>query len=348
MSTTNLPVYTGVWTNWTHGAVYGLTLTLNNRTGPIFVAFLAMYVQVVGSHFWQLLAFIIFRVRFKNPTDGLHLQHEAILRNAGSGVNALMQIFRTGWAWRGRTRNPLLRSSSYGLPALFSVLAFATAGFFSSWVTKTTSEVLVAASSQCGAFTLNNNYGFEKNTTSLSEGEVNVLLSLSAAYQNVLFTQSATYTAPCTPSNSCTTLAGQRMPKWSFNITEECPFADGICANQSIIMDSGVLDSLLDYGINTREEDRVGQRVVLKCAPLKTKGYTSGWIKASDQLSTSAQSYLKLEADSSIILFFYGASNLTLNDNPVNFTYLYAADTIAFWNRSTWGGGLENSAFFLE
>ena len=343
MSTADLQVYTGVWTNWTHGAVYGLTLTLTKRTGPIFVASLAMYVQVVGSHFWQLLSFIIFRMRFRDPTDGLHLQHEAILRNTSSGVTALMQIMATGWAWRGRAQHSMHRSFSYSLPALFSVLAFATAGFFSSWVTQTTPEVLLVASPLCGGFELANHFGFSRNTTPMSDLDVNIATLLYVPFQNSLVTQSSTNTQGCTTSGPCITPAGQRMPKWSFNITQDCPFSDDICANQSITMDSGLLDSLLDFGINTKREDRVGARVVTKCAPLKTEGYTSGWINASDQLSVHDRALLNLEADSPIILFFYGS----INDSMTNFTYLYTPDAIAAWNQSIWSGGFSEAPGFL-
>ena len=113
-------------------------------------------------------------------------------------------------------------------------------------------------------------------------------------------------------------------------------------------MDSGVLDSLLDFGINSKREDRVGERVVLKCAPLKTEGYTSGWINASDRLSDSDRSILRLQADSQIILFSYGAyfgQLSSANDN--DFTYLYTPDAVASWNRSTWGGTIEDPGFLL-
>ena len=195
MATTDLPVHTGVWTNWTHGAVYGLTLTLTNRTGLLFVAFLAMYVQVVGSHFWQLLAFIIFRMRLKDPTDGLHLQHEAILRNADSGVTALMQIMATGWAWRGRAQHSMRRSFSYGTAG-----AVHRPSLCDSWISSRrgsqaqTPEVLVAASPLCGDFELKNSFGFTRNTTGpMSEADVGIATLLSSSFYNSLITQSSTY-----------------------------------------------------------------------------------------------------------------------------------------------------------
>jgi hypothetical protein len=39
-------IYTGVWTNWSKGAVVGSTITLSNRNGAVLIAALAIFIQV--------------------------------------------------------------------------------------------------------------------------------------------------------------------------------------------------------------------------------------------------------------------------------------------------------------
>jgi hypothetical protein len=52
-------IYLGVWTNWRHGAVGGLTITLTRRDGGLLTAFLALFVGVVGTCFWRLSCFVL-------------------------------------------------------------------------------------------------------------------------------------------------------------------------------------------------------------------------------------------------------------------------------------------------
>jgi hypothetical protein len=40
----DIPVYLGVWTNWSRGQVMGSTLTLDRRNGSLLIAFLAFFV----------------------------------------------------------------------------------------------------------------------------------------------------------------------------------------------------------------------------------------------------------------------------------------------------------------
>jgi hypothetical protein len=38
-------VYLGIWTNWSHGSVAGLTLTTTLQNGGLLIAFLALFVS---------------------------------------------------------------------------------------------------------------------------------------------------------------------------------------------------------------------------------------------------------------------------------------------------------------
>jgi hypothetical protein len=56
----------------------------------------------------------------------------------------------------------------------------------------------------------------------------------------------------------------------------ECPFKDGICyRNNTYQMDTGLIDSHHDLGINTPQEERLKYRMVTTCSVLKDEGYIS-------------------------------------------------------------------------
>lgn len=48
-STTNYEVHLGFWTNWSHGQIQGATVTLTRRNGGFLIAFLAIFIGMVGK-----------------------------------------------------------------------------------------------------------------------------------------------------------------------------------------------------------------------------------------------------------------------------------------------------------
>lgn len=48
---TQIPVFTGIWTNWSHGKVYGATITLSKRDSNLLVAVIALFVAFAGEGF---------------------------------------------------------------------------------------------------------------------------------------------------------------------------------------------------------------------------------------------------------------------------------------------------------
>ena len=68
------------------------------------------------------------------------------------------------------------------------------------------------------------------------------------------------------------------------------------------------MDSLLHFGINTKEEDRSSYRMVTDCAPITTQGFQSGWLSASDPNDTS--STISVGPSVRYLLFYYGPSTL--------------------------------------
>lgn len=66
-----------------------------------------------------------------------------------------------------------------------------------------------------------------------------------------------------------------KLPTATVNYDAGCPFQDSICRsnNSNILLDSGYLDSRDHFGLNTPDNQRILQRQVVSCAPLKTEGY---------------------------------------------------------------------------
>lgn len=52
-------IYTGIWINWSKGPILGATLTTTSKDGFLLASFLALFVRMVGSHFWSVLCFVI-------------------------------------------------------------------------------------------------------------------------------------------------------------------------------------------------------------------------------------------------------------------------------------------------
>jgi len=63
MPITSADIYTGFWTNWSSGSVLGATVTVPSNTGTVVTAVVAIYVQLVAGHIWNLMAYVIHRIR---------------------------------------------------------------------------------------------------------------------------------------------------------------------------------------------------------------------------------------------------------------------------------------------
>jgi hypothetical protein len=48
-TTNNYDVKLGFWTNWSHGKVQGATVTMTRQHGGFLIAFLAIFIGMVGK-----------------------------------------------------------------------------------------------------------------------------------------------------------------------------------------------------------------------------------------------------------------------------------------------------------
>lgn len=111
-TSTKESVYTGLSTDWTHGHVQGLTLTVLNSHSGILNAFLAIFVSIAGGHCWDIFCYIIFHMRSTVDTqDGLYHQQQALLRNDLSDNQATWQVSAIAWEWRGKAKRRRVSST---------------------------------------------------------------------------------------------------------------------------------------------------------------------------------------------------------------------------------------------
>jgi hypothetical protein len=262
--------YTGIWINWSHGRAQGTTLTLTQQHGGLLAAFLAIFVTITGGMFWKILSFVLHQSYATGPDDpnkdALHQNRQAILRKAVSAGDAAWSFLTLPVGWRGRLQSPVLRCLPFSLVAITNMAVFGIAGIFTSEITKAPGNSTLLIGTLCGEYS-------PANAT-----EVNgILSSKNLADTNV----AATYVRQCYQNATSTGACGFFMrPSLPFrvNVNARCPFESGTCLTSdqdAFSMDTGLLDSHGDFGINSAPAGRIQYRRMATCAPLHGKPFGS-------------------------------------------------------------------------
>ncbi|KAF2864863.1 hypothetical protein BDV95DRAFT_600244 [Massariosphaeria phaeospora] len=260
-------VHLGFWTNWARGSVQGATLTISRQSGGLLIAFLAIFIGATGKSFWRISCLLLHRY-FSSSTerqDVLHHQRQIILCNSETPQSAMWYLFWMAKAWRKRTRRPIWRLLSILLLAIVCSVAFAVAGIFSSRVTTETANEVLLTGRDC------RKAGPGSEDMEFSDfGDLLVpwLSERTAAYLQ--------YAQQCyTNAKNSEDCQQYTRPSLPMKITRNasCPFHEGMCKANSIIVDSGLLHSTRDLGINLASAFQV--RVVDHCAPITSEGYVS-------------------------------------------------------------------------
>lgn len=294
-------VYTGTWTNWDRGVVFGATLTLGRSEGTLLIAFVALFVTIVGARAWRVACFALHQALSSTRAhDGLYHQRQATLRNSFSPASGLISLIQLSWAWRRRISKSWNRLA---IPIAFAVLfvvAFTVASGFSSRVATGTQVLL--SSPRCGI--LNPPVVFNNYTA---------YQLISMPYYTKQMKNAANYVQQCySPEASgklgCNTFVKKRL-QMGTTVNASCPFSGGICRrdNQTLLLDTGYLDSHEDFGLNAPTEERFQYRSLLHCSPLVTEGY---------------KSVRNLSSDRSYTRYHYGQFDFA------NYTYEYTNDAV--------------------
>jgi hypothetical protein len=265
MSANSTSIYTGPWVNWSDGLVLGSTITLSARNGAILTSFIATFITIIGAQLWKILCFTFHQSRAsQEPRDGLYHQHQNVFRNSSTPGGAAWSFMLQSWHWWGRARHSLTRSLPWALFSILYIIVFALLSVFgSSEVAKAAGQDRLTRGSQCGYWQTNG------STTGQGSFEAKVLIDTKRA---------AAYARDCYDGSAddlkCNTYATPHL-RWEGTETD-CPFKDGICyGNNTYKMDTGLVDSHDDLGINTPQKERLKYRRVTTCSVLDQQGYVA-------------------------------------------------------------------------
>ncbi|RVX69850.1 hypothetical protein B0A52_05684 [Exophiala mesophila] len=263
-SLTGAHIFTGAWVDWSRGAVLGSTLTLSSRWASVLTAFLALFVTIVSSCLWRILSYTIHQLSSTSQArDGLHHQHQLIFRNSTSPAEATKSFTETAWHWRRAGRKPWSRSLPLAILALLFMIAFSAASILTGLITQAAGAQRLIVSGSCGFWAVNASADINSRTVAMQNKDLNDTI-LAASYARQCYAQASSLN-----NLRCSTYTKPRIQYTESEVS--CPFADpSICsAPRAFQLDSGVIDSHHDLGINAPQSGRVGFRHVATCSPLK-------------------------------------------------------------------------------
>lgn len=285
-------IYLGIWNNWTEKTWLASTLTLTKRDGALLVAFLALFLAWTGSRLWKLCCYAVFQVRSRtSPNDDrdgeyrlIFMRLQATLRNASSALDGLFDFITTARSAPATSktiskRKSLMMCAPLIIFATFLLAWIAVASLLPSRFISTGSDVRLRPRS-CGVWPQ-----FPKNVTNYGDAVSEAIQYIGAwtgqTVQNMV--DSSHVNRDCydvtgtTPSKHCNS-PGRRIVNWTSDITDTCPFGNVSClSTHSLILDSGLVDSHIDLGINARRENRISFRKTMECAIPDLTDYTANF-----------------------------------------------------------------------
>ncbi|PLB44482.1 hypothetical protein P170DRAFT_417125 [Aspergillus steynii IBT 23096] len=259
-------IYTGVWTDWSHGRLHGTTLTLSAQSAGFLTAFLSLFVTVSAAHIWRIITYIVHQLHSSpEPKDAFHHQQQVMFKNTSSPASLAWESILLAWSWRRSTRRSVARSIGFILLALVWMVAAGGAAVLSARMTKPAGDDCLIMSNNCGTWS-------ESNSSNVNDPNS---IELFSAIQLQALNSATAYSRTCYAPESenlaqCQLYTQSRLP-FQARKNVSCPFADGICFegdNAAFSLDTGLLDSNHHLGINTIEEERILFRKAVTCSPL--------------------------------------------------------------------------------
>jgi hypothetical protein len=197
------------------------------------------------------------------------------------------------------------------LAALICMIGSTAASGFSSQISISIGDEMLVSGANCMA----------PNQTALAVLNATNLELYLKPYMNLQREAAAAYAKQCfKPTNSgalgCGTFVRTKVVS-TINKSAKCPFAPSICKSQdrNIILDTGLLDSHAELGLNAPPNERFQFRRVLHCAPLVTDGYTSVHNRSAERSFTRFHYGRTMSYDAeSAINYTFEASNNEIQD----------------------------------
>ena len=321
-------VHEGFWIDWKGGSIWGATLTLCPTNATILTNSLAMFVTLCGIQLWAVIRYTL-HGRFTSlqpeaPTPFLNRQKRVILRNANSALSTARLMFELGWNSRSKTGKHSLSAYLIGIWAVIYATAFMAAGILSSKVVSAASahggSPVLLRSNHCGVW--NETYlNIVVNSTFTNEDEFGLGIQwytkmVDDVQQSLEYAQGCYISSPSSTDTAspCYTFKNSTL-RSTMSIDQSCPFDAKMCHNaaDTLVLDTGFLDSYEHLGINARPTDRLKYQQLTTCAVLNDTSHIVGW----DGILTATEDSV---LNSKSAYAYYGASHL----KGTNWTYAYS------------------------
>ncbi|KAI8628949.1 hypothetical protein F5Y19DRAFT_485311 [Xylariaceae sp. FL1651] len=263
------PVYLGQWTNWSHGPIFGATLTVTTRDGNLIIAFAALFVTLVASRVWRIVCLSCHQVfSSSKPQDASYHQRQVILRNSSSPQSTLWNLVQLGWGPKGPSMRKAGKVLGLASLAMICLASFTVVTYILPLLSSSAGDEVLLQPGRCG---------FLDTSMITNATEYNDLIPPRIAN---LVTNAANYAQQCYTNSSgalgCTGFIKDRIPS-IVQLNATCPFDESVCRGNAsnLFLDTGYVSSHDHFGVNTPVKDRILFRKTLHCAPLVTKGYTT-------------------------------------------------------------------------
>lgn len=256
-------IYEGFWTDWAKGRWLGATITLSQRNGALLLAFTATFITVVMTRFWRILSFSLHQAAATpGAHDALHYQRQHTLRNASSPAGAAKVFILQSWFWRGR--QAAWKTLPWAVLTVAYICGTAALAVFSAKISDGATTLRLLSPEDCGIWRWEY-LNISAELVAVMQKKVGYDLGVASSYARACY-------AIDTKSLGCQSAP---VPKLlSISETAACPFQNNMCLdNQAFEVKTQAVDSRVDLGINSRDEDRILYDRQTICAPLVTDGY---------------------------------------------------------------------------
>lgn len=174
------------------------------------------------------------------------------------------------------------RSTPLLFVTFIHIAVFAAAGLFSSQIASTKAGQALVSSSACGypkqlkSIRTASQQNLNSSELDVFNAQVSLgrlTLTKSAAYVRSCYNDDSSETVDCAHFVRRVLLGTQA----AVDVQAGCPFGNDACMTKAFRVDSGLLDSNKDIGLNAPTKDTVSFRRVTTCAPIQVKRYSTVW-----------------------------------------------------------------------
>jgi len=241
----------------------GQTITTDTKTASIIVAVLAVLTTLGMGHLWNLITFVFHQIRADGrPSEGVFRQQQALLRTLPTPSSFVTDSLKLVFKWKGIASKKVLGYSMMQISvALFFAIGSLAASIFSSYAVSGSNLVVLVKSPFCGLMTGVTYSGYNSQ-----------VMDISNRYARECYRDGKIVPARCNIFMN---------PKLDFTMEDaECPFP-GQCKGRGVALDSGMIDVIEAFGLNSPKENGVKYRTRKTCGVLSMENRTSV-VKATD------------------------------------------------------------------